>query len=51
MFLYGNIRSKAISDELSKVIEDLIKIQKKRKDPFTSARHHRKRQKTIATID
>ena len=37
--------------ELSKELEDLIKIQKKRKDAFTSTQHHKKWQKTIATID
>ncbi len=31
----GNNRNKIVSDELMKVTEDLINIQKKRKDAFT----------------
>ncbi|CAF4943706.1 unnamed protein product, partial [Rotaria socialis] len=41
----GNTKSKAINEQLSKVIEELIKIQTKRKNNFTQ--QQQKRQKTL----
>jgi hypothetical protein len=42
----GNNRNKIVSDELMKVTEDLINIQKKRKDAFARQQQQQKKQKT-----
>ncbi len=42
----GNNRNKIVSDELMKVTEDLINIQKKRKDAFTRQQQQQNKQKT-----
>jgi myosin heavy subunit len=47
----GNVRSKSISEQLSKVTDDLIKIQNKRKDAHRSVQQYHKRQKATDTID
>ena len=46
-----NVRSKSISEQLSKVTDDLMKIQKKRKDAHRSVQQHQKRQKATDAID